>query len=377
MVFILVPGRLVEPTDAPDASAPQVGGIPVFPTECNIVPGEAFRCPICHSVMKFIASDRQCTLYVFTCVNLDCNHNGRGSWRVFRWTGTVPAADSYVVERKEPKPLIGTEKGTENSEIDSNAEQKDQSGKTDMWGLGDSLEEEDAFDFAALEAELDRATSNISDHKKSENVSKNSHQSGHNTRRNGVACLLPGPCFPAFYLVFVDESASVDPSDVVLTAEQLQDVSHNEEEDTGDAGIVSWLGETYEPDTVITVAGREAPDTSFLKFMKCLSEVPDQCIRLIENENQAIWPLKPPPIFAHCSLCGAPSVIVAQIMSPVIAALEESLEYLEESTRKEAVTPPDAWNWATIGISVCSKLCMGADDGVYLYKEQIAPVGEA
>ncbi len=86
-----------------------------------------FVYPISQVPCLYSVQDRQCTLYVFTCVNLDCNHNGRGSWRVFRWTGTVPAADSYVVERKEPKPLIGTEKGTENSEIDSNAEQKDQS----------------------------------------------------------------------------------------------------------------------------------------------------------------------------------------------------------------------------------------------------------
>lgn len=317
---------------------------------------------------------RQCTLYVLTCVSLDCNQDGRGSWKVFRWTAPLSDTDSSAAERKDSKPRIGTD----TIKRDDDTEQKDQSSKFDMWGLGDSLEEEDdAFDFAAMEAELDRATSNICNHKKSRNVAKHSHESDHNTRRNGVRRPLPGTCFPGFYLVFADESASVASSDTNLTAEQLEDVSNNEEEDTGDAGMVSWSGEAYEPDKVITASGRAAPDTSFLKFMKSVSKVPDQCIRLIQSEKQTIWPLKEPPTFAHCRLCGAPSIIVMQIMSPIIAAMQESLEYLEESTREEAAIPPDAWNWATIGISVCSKLCMSADDGVCLYQEQIAPVGEA
>jgi hypothetical protein len=291
----------------------------------------------------------------------------------------VPGVDSYVTETNDLKPLVCPEKGTESSKFDSDIEQKDRPGKRiDMWGLEDSLEEEDdAFDFAALEAELDRATSNISIHRKSGNEEKNSKQSDHTTPRNGVACPFPGACFPGFYLVFADKSASIDSSDIALTVEQLQDVSNNEEEDTGDAGMVSWSGEAYEPDTVITVSGRSAPDTSFLKFMKCVSEVPDQCIRILENKSQSIWPVKDQPNFANCSLCGAPSVVVTQIMSPVIAALYESLDYLEESTRREAATPPDAWNWATIGISVCSKLCVNANGSVCLYQEQISPVGEA
>lgn len=331
----------------------------------------------------YSVEDRQCTLYVFTCINSDCNQNGRGSWKVFRWTGLVSVADSYVIEKSEPKlglrPLVCPEKGTDKQKIDSDIEQKDQlDRKIDTWGLGDSLEEEeDPFDFAALEAELDRATSNISNHRKSGNEEKYSKQSNHTTLRNGVAYPLPGACFPGFYLVFADKSVSVDSSDTTLTAEQLQDVSNNEEEDTGDAGMVSWSGEAYEPDTVITVSGRAAPDTAFLKFMKCVSEVPDQCIRLLEKQSQAVWPVKDKPDFPNCSLCGASSIVVTQIMSPVIAALEESLDYLEESTRSKAATPPDAWNWATIGISVCSKLCVNADDSVGLYQEQIVPVGEA
>jgi len=56
MASILIPGRLIEPADAPDAFAPQVGGIPVFPAECTTVPGEAFCCQMCRSAMKFVAS---------------------------------------------------------------------------------------------------------------------------------------------------------------------------------------------------------------------------------------------------------------------------------------------------------------------------------
>jgi len=148
-----------------------------------------------------------------------------------------------------------------------------------------------------------------------------------------------------------------------------------------------WCGEIYEKDTVIrTGKNQETDETVFLEYMKELSRVPDQCLRLYSLDGATAsdpsipyaWPSKDPDIMTPCPNCGGPRCCIAQVMSPLIAAMLESVQMVEDGSKYS--NPPTSWDWATLAVSICSKQCTTRrirNDEMMLVEEEIVPVGIA
>ena len=141
------------------------------------------------------------------------------------------------------------------------------------------------------------------------------------------------------------------------------------------ADPVTWDGEGYEEDAVLAVEGRKGVDQTFLKFMKKLQRIPDQCVRQGRGGGM-LWPSSsrnvPEP--GVCSHCGAARVFEYQLMAPTIAALEESADWLKEEGGEDAAVerPPVSWDWVTVAVFGCRRRCFEGSKGVY--REEIVVV---
>jgi Programmed cell death protein 2, C-terminal putative domain len=141
------------------------------------------------------------------------------------------------------------------------------------------------------------------------------------------------------------------------------------------ADPVTWDGEGYEEDVVLAVEGRKGVDHSFLKFMKKLQRIPDQCVRQgrgggdDQDQEMLLWPSskRKAPDAGVCTICGAPRVFEYQLMAPAIAALEESADWLKEEGLEDGAVerPPSSWDWVTVAVFGCRERCFGGSDGVY------------
>lgn len=136
-----------------------------------------------------------------------------------------------------------------------------------------------------------------------------------------------------------------------------------------------WRGEKYEEDAVLGAEGRRAIAAAYLAFSKRLNRVPDQCARYLFN-GTPLWPTA--PIHRHsndeekvdkeggvCGVCGRERVFEMQLMSPVVAAIEEVAGWMEvdvgasllgEEKGKKGVIP-EGWEWVTIGVWTCPQSC--------------------
>jgi len=208
------------------------------------------------------------------------------------------------------------------------------------------------------------------------------------------------PCLPAFFLVQTEENPSPPPSlsahvqdllakyqtsEILVppvvsfgsTSEQPHGSLHmSRGEEAKAAGESStWDGEGYEPDAVLAISGRSAPGRGFLKFLKQLQLSPEQCTRR-GGGDEPLWPLDgDPPRPTPCGTCGAQRVLQVQLMAPLIAALEESMEWLEAEGLDKCMMklPPSSWEWSTIVIYTCSARC--GELGTWV-EEEVVLVGE-
>lgn len=292
-------------------------------------------------------------VYIFGCLEEGCG-GGKGSWKVFRWTESVGGhVPEEVLEDATPeKP-------------------------NDTWGLDD----DDSFDFSALEEQL----------KSLGEVEVRTTMRKKKTDPTPVVdaqCLFDGN-LPSFYLV---HSVNISPAIVSYGSDGEEDEEDERDdgischagiddgiaEDTGDAGLVSWDGEAYEKDVVLrgTVKSSEE-DTSFIRFMGQLSEVPDQCLRVYHADTNDtcipyLWPSKRVKD-TSCSRCGSPRVCVLQCMSPLISALDEACDMVKGSSSDCYKNTPLSWSWATLAVCICSSLCTQGS----LVEECIDALGEA
>lgn len=293
-------------------------------------------------------------VYVFGCLEEGCG-GGKGSWKVFRWTqsvgGHVP--EEVLEDTKTEKPK-------------------------DTWGL----DEDDSFDLSALEEQL-KSLGEVE-------VRTTRKKRTDPTPVVDAQCLFDGN-LPSFYLV---DSVDIYPGMVSHESDDEDDDEEEDErgdgipchsgiddgtaEDTGDAGLISWDGEAYENDAVLRGAGKSAEeDTSFIRFMRQLSEVPDQCLRVYHadmNDTRIpyLWPSERVKD-TSCSRCGSPRVCVLQCMSPLISALDEACDMVKGSSSDCYKNTPLSWSWATLAICICSSLCTQGT----LVEECIDALGEA
>jgi len=134
------------------------------------------------------------------------------------------------------------------------------------------------------------------------------------------------------------------------------------------ADPITWDGEGYEEDAVLAVEGRKGVDQPFLKFMKKLQCIPDQCVRQGRGDRM-LWPSSsrnvPEP--GVCLHCGAARVFEYQLLAPTIAALEESADWLKEEGIEDGTVerPPVSWDWVTVAVFGCQKRCFEDSKGMY------------
>ncbi|WPT11827.1 hypothetical protein PSENEW3n2_00005327 [Picochlorum sp. SENEW3] len=397
MCSIWSPGRLLDAHDAVDAYTPKVGGRAVFPREWD-QKSDSISCPSCSKPMSFILSSplesaclasRKSTatiLYVFGCLKEDCGGK-KGSWRVLRWTDAMQTED--VVEDSEPSP---SQNSSHENDDDAHDEQD-----ADAWGLNldDEALHSEAFDFGDLQEQLKTVTAGISSSsmkskKDAQSTVRDMREDRASTQQTSVRKF--DGYFPEFFLVqsgTVKDPQQRDPKDSSSDDEQLStDAVQNtytnlsdEEEEEGDN--VAWEGETYEPDNVICGDGRTAPDGHMLKFIQHMAAIPDQCLRLLYTASRAgSLHLESNKDLReksgnNCPSCNAPRACVAQVTSPLIAALIESLDMVPATDHFRS--PPSSWEWAIIEIRICSKLCTHANDRgkAIPIEEAVNTMGEA
>jgi hypothetical protein len=320
---------------------------------------------------------KKSVVYVFGCLEEGCNA-GKGSWRVFRWTCIEPSTS------EDPED--------EESKGESQCGQI----KVDSWGLEEDEDELDGtFDLSSIRDQLKSLTSEIP---------KQKQQAPRDAPTTLYGTSVFDGFLPNFYLV---ESAVIPLHHTGSSTRQDSDDSDSDNdrdhadgrlaagngcgddaEDTGEAGVVTWEGEAYEPDSILRTSGREAPDTLFLKFMKDLSRHPDQCIRLYHvppggaKTIPYAWPVAQDEIQQQhgCDRCGSERVCMLQIMSPIISAVLEAREMAIEEGIQELVVgtklPPSSWSWAVLHVTVCSNLCMDDKNFVFI-EECIESLGDA
>lgn len=158
------------------------------------------------------------------------------------------------------------------------------------------------------------------------------------------------------------------------------DDTGGDEDDDGSIDDISeqpttWDNEPYEEDRVLMNNSRKAPTLSFLKFLKKVQLIPEQCVRS-NSKSRPLMPGEMVPQPGSCSVCGRSRNFELQLMTPVIAALGESAEWLEE----DGVDPgllkkvPESWNWATILVYACgsSECCtaMYVEEEIVIVEEE-------
>lgn len=321
-------------------------------------------------------------LYLFGCLEEDCCGK-KGSWRVFRCT------DAMQRQAEEDDRVPSPRQNTADQENDTVQD-------ADAWGLNvdDDVLHSEAFDFGDLQEQLRTVTADISS--SSSRSKKDAYDGDDRTSVKQTWVRQFDGYFPEFFLVQsgivkdtenrdvlgVEDSSSSD--DEHPSTEALENAHMSENGDDEEGGTASWEGESYEPDNVICGDGRTAPDGHMLKFIQHISAIPDQCLRLLYTASYTrSLPFSSKEEDSYdasvdtCPSCNAPRACVAQVTSPLIAALIESLDMVPAADHFRS--PPTSWEWAVIEIHVCSKLCIGRtdQDKATLIEEVVSSMGEA
>lgn len=336
--------------------------------------------------------DQKNIVYLFGCLEEGCG-DGKGSWKAFRWT-------EYQ------------SKGCENPSSNNNSavNRTDESVHTEpskganAWGLDC---EDDSFDLADLEKQLKALSEDVStSHRKSSKKMDTCHVDNQRTSAINPQSLFDG-WLPSFYLVWSADISPIKKSSVARensdsdgvdehdrpvglfegTCESMssQRLQGEDTEDTGDAGVISWEGESYEKDAILRFTGKPADeDALFIKFMRQLSAVPDQCLRVYGEESTQesipyLWPSKGLEK-RSCTRCGSALLCIVQCMSPIISAIDESMGMIDSKASGCNVykSPPCSWSWATLAISICSDLCIESNGGNDSFiEEYVDALGDA
>ena len=339
-------------------------------------------------------------LYLYACIKNNCGKEP-GSWRALR----------CQLESAKPRPSTGRPQEKQPPKAASAL-------STGGWGFDEASSESNSggFDFSDLSAALDAMSASPSAPPKTKaklraeeaQVPLTKDISEPTVQDDSGAVSLPG-----FYLEKVAEgsgnaqsrknyggdAAAIDnahlqelleryeatqgcDAEVLLNASEGPEGSSTSSKepssssgDAADEPSATWDGEGYEKDEVLVIEGRKGVEKRFLKFMKKLQRVPDQCVRLSRG-GDILWPGAELPQPMPCSNCGAPREFSAQLMTPAISALEESAEWLEaEGVEAGAFErPPGSWDWATVAVYCCRNRCQSADklyleEDVYLISE--------
>lgn len=361
--------------------------------------------------LKAHVNDRESIIYVFGCLEEGCG-GSKGSWRAFRWT------DQGVDE-----PAEDTDRPAQTSAHPKSQKSAISSGSTDCttaassWGLDDASLD-NAFDLGDLSAQLNDLMANTKNPKGSQNKSGRSKssktQSTPATKPQNTSIEAFDGRIPAFYLV---HAADIPPT-MDMDSEDEEEArygSRYQSQDTTGASINQakgadaddgtdadeWGGEAYERDAVIRTGKQHNTssslenETAFIAYMKELSRVPDQCLRVYGGGTGVpyAWPTSHPDISSACPRCGEKRRCAVQIMSPLIIAMTEGLDMALDASKEvpkgrakqttQGTTaptgqalcgPPSTWDWATLAVSICSKSCLG-DGG--LIEEDVRVLGEA
>lgn len=340
-------------------------------------------------------SARQDLIYLFTCTKEDCGKQA-GSWRALRcqWDSATTPSVAQAQRKEPPKPAAALD--------------------TEGWGFGDetsSTQPNSGFDFSDLSAALDAMSAPVpttkAKAKRTDSASNEAAEPSHSAIKQD-----DGPVgLPGFYLEILQGSSTVQSkggngasaahesahvrdllkeyeaahggelNTVVSTQEEVEDTNEGSSsslsggDGDGATDPGTWDGEGYEKDEVLVIEGRKGVDRGFLKFMKKLQRVPDQCAR-VGRGGDILWPGAELPDPGHCSNCGAAREFSVQLMAPAISALEESADWLEaEGLESGAVErPPPSWDWATAAVFCCKDRCQSAKE-CYV-EEEVFLIGE-
>ena len=367
----------------------------------SLIPVNSLSPPNQTPTLKSHDRDRESIVYIFGCLKEGCG-GSRGSWRAFRWTqadtGTVgPAGEQSEGRSGDRCSVFDTDTIPEIPPPPSAC--------TSSWGLEDG-DPEDAFDLGDLSEQLKKLMTNPSNDKRTpkETTARPiaaKAQAGARNQAKKKPTASPVEAFegriPAFFLV---HSADIPP---------IMDLDSDDEEDArygsgAHAGVTGahqqktnrtpegtedeWAGEAYERDAVIRIGKQQNTSSSleneaaFVAYMKELSRVPDQCLRVYGGGPGVphAWPTKQPHLSSSCQRCGEPRRCAVQVMSPLIVAMAEGLEMMAEGHTGSSgmCGPPSSWDWATLAVSICSQSCVGdGDDLGRLIEEDVRVLGEA
>lgn len=343
-------------------------------------------------------SDRESIVYVFGCLEEACG-GSKGSWRVFRWTEVSASASASAVAD-----------GDADGGRDAATAEEPPAPSSSTWGLGDGGLE-DALDLGDLSAQLqdllaghDSATTTSSKQRDSKRREQRQQQKQRGERNSEEA--FEGR-IPAFYLVYsadIPPTMGIDSDDEEEARYGRADSINSRNEDnnnsgSGDEGAGEadgeWGGEAYERDTVIRARITNGKGTSvsasasvdseaaFVAYMKELSRVPDQCVRVYAGGAGVpyAWPTnsvrRDLESSLACPRCGASRRCAAQIMSPIIVAITEGLEMVDAEERRRMRVPPLSWDWATLAVMVCDAECVEEAGDSVLVEEEVLAIGEA
>ncbi len=351
--------------------------------------------------IKSHAHDRESIVYIFGCLKEGCG-GSRGSWRAFRWTQGNDSTSAGVLHDQRKDGHRDTNDVPDTGTTPENVSTP--SACTSSWGLDDEEGPDDAFDLSDLSEQLktlmttpsndERGPKQTPSHSK---AAKGEMRAGKQAKKKPTTS--PVEAFegriPAFFLV---HSADIPPT-MGIDSEDEEDARYGQGSSAANPRVddqktsVSqdgteddWGGEAYECDAVIRTGKQHNTSSSleneaaFVAYMKELSRVPDQCLRVYGGGAGVpyAWPTKHPHVSSSCPRCGDPRRCAVQVMSPLIVAMVDGLEMAQEQVASTALCgPPSSWDWATLAVSICAQSCVDDDDACRLIEEDVRVLGEA
>lgn len=317
-------------------------------------------------------------LYIFTCIKERCC-NENECWKALRYTLSPRELD--------PRQSNG------DSQAKSTRKERQEKGLYDTWGLSDTIVKQgndDSFDFSDLMASLDDSN------KSKEVAGKDSIRpkvdagvasSSSVDEESFVPWIDPrlrSSCIAGFYLKFSNDAEKLGDLDVKPKGME----SRGREEETEGEGE-GWEGEKYEKDKVLVLEGRKGVSQAGWHFIKRVQRMPNQCIRQAQYSSNAnskakephpdrpLWPYPDLPTPSCCPYCASRRIFAVQLMTPMISAIAEAKEWLEEELGEEGETSlrvetlPLSSGWATVAVYICEQGCVPPSDGGYAVEEVV------
>jgi hypothetical protein len=260
-------------------------------------------------------------------------------------------------------------------------------GLGDTWGLSDVevKNEDESFDFSDLMASLD-ATNQSKEVGMKDSARRTPPAVDFGREEGFVPYIDPrrsSSCIPGFFVEFKNDDEKKGDGDVKPRGGDGQRVGQGVGEGEG------WEGEGYEKDKVLVLEGRKGVSQEGWQFIKKVQKVPDQCVRrslwakdvdIAKKQyfsDRPLWPHSDLPTPPSCPCCGSRRVFAVQLMAPMISAIAEAKEWLEEELGEEGETPgqleletlPLSSGWATVAVYMCEQMCTPTNGGDYVEEE--------